>query len=348
MRSRPTRAPNPGPSSAVAVRENGQCGKITELSAILQELVYDSLVEGAVWPFDPEYIRPRHFHGQLECLLVRSGHATLHLGARAMPVRQGQLCWILPGVPHVMGGFSADFDLWVIELDPALVSACTRLFRISELDGTVGKSAGWAWWLGLKLAGREVVEIRREDADRIDEHATSIWRGGRPTAARQALGVLCDLLLKATLPNVDDRRAPSAAELACCLLLASPTLDRTAVAGELGVSEGFLSRSFHRELGVTLVEHRVRTRVSQLLTLIRRGEPNLLRAALDAGFGSYSQFHRVFTRVAGQRPSDYLGGGRHRLELLVSADPTRPEFAPTLSLPQFRRQRAPVDGWLPG
>ena len=156
------------------------------------------------------------------------------------------------------------------------------------------------------------------------------------------------LLLKATLPNVDERHAPSVAELACCLLLASPALDRTAVAGELGVSEGFLSRSFHRELGVTLVEHRVRTRVSHLLTLIRRGEPNLLRAALVAGFGSYSQFHRVFTRVAGQRPSEYLGGGRHRLELLVSADPKQPELAATLALPQFRRQRAPVDWYLPG
>jgi AraC-like DNA-binding protein len=318
------------------------------VTAILQELVYDSVVEGAVWPFDPEYIRPRHFHGQLECMLVRSGHAIAYLGTRAMPLRQGQLCWILPGVPHVMGGFSTDFDLWVIELDPALVSVCTLGVRGVTSDERIGICEDWAWWLGQKLAGREVVDIRREDAERIDEHAASVWRSGRPTAVPRELGALCELLLAATLPNVDDRRAPSAAELACCLLLASPTLDRNAVAGELGVSEGFLSRSFHREVGVTLVEHRVRTRVSHCLTLIRGGEHNLLRAALTAGFGSYSQFHRVFTRVAGQRPSEYLDGGRHRLELLVAADPKQPELAPALALPGCKRQRAPIDGCLVG
>ena len=88
--------------------------------------MYESLRDGAVWPFDRRYIRPRHFHGQLECLLVLRGTATLHLGTRVEHVRAGQLCWVLPGVPHVMGDFSADFDMWVVELDSALVDSCWR------------------------------------------------------------------------------------------------------------------------------------------------------------------------------------------------------------------------------
>ena len=81
------------------------------MRAILQELVYDAAVGGAVWPFDRHYIRPPHFHGQVEFLLVRRGTATVHLGTRSERLRAGQLYWILPCLPHVMSGFSADFDM---------------------------------------------------------------------------------------------------------------------------------------------------------------------------------------------------------------------------------------------
>src|SRR3954462_2187297 len=75
------------------------CYRRGDLAAVLQELVFDSLPEGAVWPFDRTYIRPPHFHGQLECLVVTRGTATLYLGTRPAVVRAGQLCWVLPGVP---------------------------------------------------------------------------------------------------------------------------------------------------------------------------------------------------------------------------------------------------------
>lgn len=40
-------------------------------------------------------------HGQLACLLIWSGSATLYVATQVQVVRSGQLCWILPGVPHV-------------------------------------------------------------------------------------------------------------------------------------------------------------------------------------------------------------------------------------------------------
>ena len=96
------------------------------MHAILQELVYDAPIGGAVWPFDRDYIRPPHFHGQVELLIIRRGAATVHVGARAERLRAGQVCWILPCLPHVMSGFSPDFDMWVIELEAPIVGACWR------------------------------------------------------------------------------------------------------------------------------------------------------------------------------------------------------------------------------
>jgi AraC-like DNA-binding protein len=96
-------------------------------------------------------------------------------------------------------------------------------------------------------------------------------------------------------------------------------------------------------MGASFVEHRARARVAHFLALVQDGRRNLLEAALDAGFGSYSQFHRVFTRVAGVRPRDYFTSGRHRLQLFVAGDLDRPDAAPLRQLPDRQRHLAPLD-----
>jgi AraC-like DNA-binding protein len=310
--------------------------------ALLQELVFDSMPEGAVWPFDRRYIRPPHFHGQLECLLVTRGSATLYLGTRFCRVRRGELCWVLPGVPHVMGDFSDDFDMWVVQLDSSLVES-----RWREAAGRVDREAhgpfeDWSVPLGEKLAGRTVVQLTAAESRALSEQAASVWTAGAGREARVALAELCTLALRMTLANIDRRQELSVAELASCLLLSSPAIDRPAAAAELGVSEGFLSRAVHRDLGVTFVEHRARTRVAHFLALVRRGQLNLLSASLDAGFGSYSQFFRTFSRVSGWRPREYLHAGRRRLTLVVAGDRTRPQSGSVVTLPAEQRQRASV------
>ncbi len=316
------------------------------MAAILQELIYDSLREGAVWPFDRRYIRPPHFHGQVELLLIRSGQATLRLGTRAEVVRARQLCWVLPGVPHVMVGFSDDFDMWVVELDAEVAGASWRAMTCApEFCGATTDSpfSGWAAALGDQLAGRSTVEVGAEDMRGLAALASHVWVTESPDEARGALRALCDRALRISLPSADVRREASVGQLASCLLLASPLLDREAVAAELGVSTGFLSRTFHRDLGVTFVEHRARTRVAHFLALVHDARRNLLSAALDAGFGSYSQFHRIFTRVSGSRPSDYLAGGRRRAQLLIASDAGDPDAGPPREVPGARRHLARLD-----
>jgi transcriptional regulator GlxA family with amidase domain len=81
------------------------------------------------------------------------------------------------------------------------------------------------------------------------------------------------------------------------------------LASELGVSPGHLARSFKRKMGVSLVDYRNRLRLERFLAAVqRRGNgSNLLDAALEAGFGSYAQFHRVFQALRGTTPRAYLG-----------------------------------------
>ena len=83
------------------------------------------------------------------------------------------------------------------------------------------------------------------------------------------------------------------------------------LASELGVSPGHLARSFKRKMGVSLVDYRNRLRLERFLAAVqRRGNgSNLLDAALEAGFGSYAQFHRVYRKFRGATPREVFISG---------------------------------------
>ena len=70
--------------------------------------------------------------------------------------------------------------------------------------------------------------------------------------------------------------------------------------------DGRLSRLFHRQTGVALVAFRSRQRVQRFLRLYGPGRAvSVSEAALDAGFGSYPQFYRVFKDQMGCSPTEH-------------------------------------------
>ena len=85
------------------------------------------------------------------------------------------------------------------------------------------------------------------------------------------------------------------------------------LARRLRTAPALLSREFHRDLGVTLVEFRARLRLMRFVQLVDQGT-TMSRAALDADFGSYAQCHRAFKRAIGCSPRDYFGGARSAVE----------------------------------
>lgn len=94
--------------------------------------------------------------------------------------------------------------------------------------------------------------------------------------------------------------------LAAALLHDDPNTDRASLARKLGTTPGRLGRAFKTALGESVGEYRNRVRVQRFLVVVDPRGGNLLEAALDAGFGSYAQFHRVFRRAFGRSPIEYL------------------------------------------
>jgi AraC-like DNA-binding protein len=70
------------------------------------------------------------------------------------------------------------------------------------------------------------------------------------------------------------------------------------------LSPSHLSRIFKAQTGVSIGGFRNQQRLQRFLALYGRGRrTTALAAALEAGFGSYTQFHRVFREQTGRSPS---------------------------------------------
>jgi AraC-like DNA-binding protein len=91
-------------------------------------------------------------------------------------------------------------------------------------------------------------------------------------------------------------------------VLARPELKRSDLAlfARGNVSE--VSRHFRQDLGLTLTAYRTRLRLLRFIDLVDGGQ-RCLTAAVEAGFGSYSQCHRVFLQAFGCTPRLFFGSG---------------------------------------
>jgi AraC-like DNA-binding protein len=262
-------------------------------SPLLQEhQLSPATVNGGVWRFSWEYPKLYHFHGQLEFLLVKRGFVRERVGNRIHVAHAGQLLWHLPGRPHENVGGAPDLDLRVVHLEPDL---------FPDLAG-----------LSNLVAGRPVIELQRADFYRLlDQCDCPSDASGSLADRTPQIVAAARVALAATRTDHEFTRATSLVELACNLMVAQPSIARPALCRALDVSTGFLSRCFQRELGLALQDQRAHIRVALFVTRVVRDRQGFLRAALDAGFGSYSQLHRVFVRVAGVTPREYFGGGRN-------------------------------------
>ena len=92
-------------------------------------------------------------------------------------------------------------------------------------------------------------------------------------------------------------------------LLGRPDLKRGELARLIHGNASEVSRYFHRDIGLTLVAYRTRLRLIRFIQLVERGDRSFLAAAIDAGFGSYSQCHRAFQQAFDCTPRVFFGTG---------------------------------------
>jgi len=238
------------------------------------------------WRHHPAYRRPRHFHPEPELNAVCKGSALIGLGDSTVRLGPGDVILFHPGQDHVLLEASSDLELWVLALRPDLAaSALDSLTRAASSRARLTPSALSA--LEGTLTG--LADVR--DANTVEVGTVSLF------AQIQAQLSTNHVLSRRALQEVNTNPDTPGAQLA----------------QRLGVDPSVLSRTFHEAFGVTFVSYRARHRAMAFIRLVDSGQP-LTRAALEAGFGSYAQCHRVITKVLGCPPNRYFSGERARID----------------------------------
>lgn len=268
-------------------------------SGIREHLNLLDAIDGNVWAYrrTPHRIR-RHRHTELEFNLTTQGSATYLVGDRRYNLSPGTLIWLYPGEDHLLIDASPEFGMWIAVFKPGLVAhACqTETSRQLGLDVPVDR-------------------ISKQFASPARRQLSSLV--SNVVAARSSLDLfnsgLRYLLLsawEAFRSAESSKDAPGvhpAIEKAVHLLTKDPqTTSLDELANRCGLSPSHLSRLFKQQTGVALATYRNRQRLDRFLEIYDLGRRrNITDAALEAGFGSYPQFYRIFKQLMGCSPAEF-------------------------------------------
>lgn len=251
--------------------------------------------EGAIWRYDdPARVFPQHWHDELEVNIVTAGTARYLVGSKRYDLASGAVVWLFPGEEHVLVEQTRDCRMWIGVFAPALlrricVAPEHRVLRARRPEGE----------FAARLSGPVMNRLARlyaEIAAAVDDQA-------RTNAGLAYALLLTWSAFRDADPLALDVALHPAVRKAVSLLRAEPAIVSLGeVARRSGLGESRLSRLFHHQIGMTMVDYRARQRLERFLTIYDGGERTMLAAALEAGFGSYAQFHRVFWRVLGHAP----------------------------------------------
>ena len=246
---------------------------------------------GQIFGFDSDgIVRPRHHHDELESNLGTRGVARLAVGARRIDVYPGTLLWFLPGQDHVLEAASSDFCMWIAAFKPWFVEAQQQCCKDAALP----------------TLANQLREVDAEVCAELSEICRTAFAGPYEAERDALLLRLLNLALAAgRIGNRQHPRVHVAIQKTLRQLMLDPTLGRGELARRAGLGPEALSRHFSNELGISLPEYRNRLRLGRFLRAIDEGQTNLLGAALDAGFGSYSQCHRIMQAQTGATPSAF-------------------------------------------
>ena len=268
-------------------------------SAAPADLHLSSAYDGRLWlhRYTPQQRAP-HRHAEIELNLVTSGRAAYLLGDRRYDLTRGSLVWLFPDQDHILLDESADYAMWIGVFTPALLArACVTpeaaALRASDPPGQ------WCRRLGLEPSARlqglfgEIAGVQED---------TARYNAGLGYALLSAWAAYLGAAEPAAGPDVH----PAVERAARLLRDEADPFSVEEIAARVGLSASRLSRLFHQQTGVALVDFRNRQRIQRFLRLYGKGRAvSVSEAALDAGFGSYPQFYRVFQQQMGCSPAEY-------------------------------------------
>jgi AraC-like DNA-binding protein len=262
-------------------------------------LEYDGFAALHTVPIPRSRYNPRfHTHTELEVNLFLRGTARYLTGNRLLEMSENTLIWFFPEQEHAMVEQSPGCQAWVLVFRPEMIRRVCKAHAskiLQELNppGTFCRQL-------QKQTGQRLNELFRE----VSNCAADTDRCNAGLAYALLASWSAYLTAAETLEGASVHPAiQKAAELVSCETGAQ---NMGELSRKAGLSPKRLGRLFKQQVGLPLSTYRNQVRIQRFLSLYGQGfRINMLEAALEAGFGSYAQFHRAFKHAMGCSPAEF-------------------------------------------
>jgi AraC-like DNA-binding protein len=255
-----------------------------------------------------------HWHAQVEVNFIVRGHVRYRMNSHAVSLSAGDMCLFWGGLPHQMD--DASDDAFYAGAHLPLV----HFFRL-HLPADVRHRL---------MTGATLVTGA---TDLSDDHNFERWnryaRSGDPAKTQHAVDELLlrlervrfepyrlvpDVLAGEETAGPFDQQSSRNVGRMCDFIAENflYDIDCVDIATAADIHPKYAMSIFKKSTGMTLNEYVNLLRLSYAQALLMDQGANVLRVAMDSGFGSLSAFNKSFRKLAGMSPSDFrrVAGGK--------------------------------------
>jgi len=247
-----------------------------------------------------------HFHNEMEINFLSRGEVVYNYGGRAASLPQRKLALFWGGVSHRFESWKPGSEIWSVHIPLGLFLSwgLPNEFVHQMLRG------GFIHTPDPASARADAEAVRRWHADTQEAP-------GEDSSPRLA-ALLLELQARVVRLAFDSQKTPAAThdgapnsninrmlrEIANHFR--DPGLDIARIARHTGLTPNHANAIFRKACGTTLMRYVNQQRVHHAQCLIAAGGAKVLDIALEAGFGSASQFYHVFREVTGASPREHM------------------------------------------
>jgi methylphosphotriester-DNA--protein-cysteine methyltransferase len=287
---------------------------------------YDGLLYLAKSAGNPQMLQSHH-HVELELNLVTRGYTTYVVDGSRFTFSPRTLLWFFPHQEHQLVANSEDSQFYVAVFKPSLINKCCRAEAYCGLKRDVNEPVG----VLSTVLKTETFELTRKilesmmqgslDPDVLNREAgfgqssDFCFQHNDPDALNAGLRYLLLLCWRSQVTGTMTRDAvtlhPAVRRALKLLTEDNFELDLDKLACACGASKSYLSRMFHRQVGIPLHCFRNSLRLSRFCEIYQQpDQKTITETVYAAGFGSYAQFYKVFSQAYGRGPRDCLASKR--------------------------------------
>ena len=248
-----------------------------------------------------------HWHAQVEVNFIIRGKVHYRMHTHELSLSAGQMCLFWGGLPHQMDDLSDDtiyagahlplvhfFRLRLPEDVPHRLMQGATLMTGATDDSDAHNFARWNRYArsGDPVKAQHAVNELLLRLERVrfepyvlvgDAHTKAAQSESVDVQSSRTVGRMCDFIAENFLNEIDSVDIAAAAEL----------------------HPKYAMCTFKRSTGMTINEYVNLLRLSYAQALLMREDANVLRVAMESGFGSLSAFNKSFRKLAGMPPSDF-------------------------------------------